>query len=125
MFDTGARRVAAKLRARSVAADCGPPNCLCKRVGYGGLRTPQPRTLVPWYVQDETFPAAPGGADSLLGGQDTSLVLVFAVVSAATEQAVGLFVRREDAERFLEEVPPRPSPSFAESLRLEPVVLDA
>jgi hypothetical protein len=31
-------------------------------------------------------------------------VLVYAVVSAETEQAVELFVPREDAERFLEEV---------------------
>jgi hypothetical protein len=31
-------------------------------------------------------------------------VLVFAVVSAETEHAVELFIRREDAERFLEEV---------------------
>ena len=31
-------------------------------------------------------------------------VLVYAVVSAETEKAVELFVRREDAERFLDEV---------------------
>jgi hypothetical protein len=31
-------------------------------------------------------------------------VLVYAVVSAETEKAVDTFVRREDAERFLEEV---------------------
>ena len=37
-------------------------------------------------------------------GQDASLVLVFAVVSASTERAVELFVRREDAEQFLDEV---------------------
>ena len=51
-------------------------------------------------------------------------MLVFPVVSAATEKAVELFLSREDAERFLEEVR-QDEPELAESLRLEPVVLDA
>jgi hypothetical protein len=51
-------------------------------------------------------------------------VLVFAVVSAETEKAVGLFVRREQAERFLENVR-ADEPALAERLRLEPVELDA
>jgi hypothetical protein len=46
-------------------------------------------------------------------------VLVYAVVSAETEKAVELFVRREDAERFLEEVR-GDDPKLAELLRLEP-----
>ena len=51
-------------------------------------------------------------------------VLVFAVVSAETEHAVELFVRREDAEAFLDEVR-ADEPETAELLRLEPVELDA
>jgi hypothetical protein len=51
-------------------------------------------------------------------------VLVYAVVSAETEKAVELFVRRKDAERFLEEVR-GDDPELAELLRLEPVELDA
>jgi hypothetical protein len=47
-------------------------------------------------------------------------VLVYAVVSSQTEKAVGLFVRREQAERFLEDV----QPELAKRLRLEPVDLD-
>jgi hypothetical protein len=50
--------------------------------------------------------------------------IVFAVVSAETEKAVDTFVRREDAERFLEEVR-GDDPVLAELLRLEPVELDA
>ena len=50
-------------------------------------------------------------------------MLVYAVVSAETEHAVELFVRREDAERFLEEVRDDDS-ELAELLRLEPVELD-
>ena len=49
---------------------------------------------------------------------------VFAVVSDETEQAVALFVRREDAETFLDEVR-ADEPETAELLRLEPVELDA
>ena len=51
-------------------------------------------------------------------------MLVFAVVSAETEKAVDTFVRREDAERFREEVR-RDDPPLAELLRLEAVELDA
>jgi Tic22-like family len=49
--------------------------------------------------------------------------LVDAVVSAETEKAVGLFVRREQAERFLEDVR-ADEPDVAEKLRLEPVELE-
>jgi hypothetical protein len=52
------------------------------------------------------------------------VVLVFAVVSAETEKAVELFIRREDAERFLEEVR-GDDPALAELRRLEPLELDA
>jgi Tic22-like family len=51
-------------------------------------------------------------------------VLVHAVVSAETEKAVETFVRREDAEPFLEEVR-GDDPELAELLRLEPVELYA
>ena len=51
-------------------------------------------------------------------------MLVFAVVSAETEQAVELFVRREDAEAFVDEVR-ADEPETAELLRLEPVEFDA
>jgi hypothetical protein len=51
-------------------------------------------------------------------------VLVFAVVSAETEKAVGLFVRREQAERFLDDVR-ADEPELAEKLWLERVELDA
>jgi hypothetical protein len=47
-----------------------------------------------------------------------------AVVSANTEKAVETFVRREDAERFLEEVR-RDDAELAERLRVQPVELDA
>ncbi len=47
-------------------------------------------------------------------------MLVHAVVSANTEKAVETFVRREDAERFLEEVQARDA-ELVELLRLEPV----
>ena len=50
-------------------------------------------------------------------------VLVYAVVSAETEKAVDMFVRREDAERFLEEVR-GDDPELAELLRLEAIELD-
>jgi hypothetical protein len=53
-----------------------------------------------------------------------SPVLVFAVVSAKTEQAIELFVRPEDAERFVAEVRDD-EPELAELLRVEPVELDA
>ncbi|HEX2112413.1 MAG TPA: Tic22 family protein [Gaiellaceae bacterium] len=49
-------------------------------------------------------------------------MLVYAVVSEETEKAVGLFVRREQAERFLEVVR-ADQPELAERLRLEPVEL--
>ena len=51
-------------------------------------------------------------------------MLVYAVVSAEMEKAVELFVRREDAERFLDEVHDD-DPELAELLRLEPAELDA
>ncbi len=51
-------------------------------------------------------------------------MLVYAVVSAETEKAVDLFVRRADAERFLEEVRGDDA-ELAETLTLEPVELDA
>jgi Tic22-like family len=51
-------------------------------------------------------------------------VLVYAVVTEETEKAVGLFVRRERAEQFLEAVR-ADEPELAERLRLEPVELDA
>ena len=49
-------------------------------------------------------------------------MLVYAVVSAATEKAVELSVSREDAEAFLEEVRADDA-ELAELLRLEPVEL--
>ncbi len=51
-------------------------------------------------------------------------MLVYAVVSSETEQAVETFVRREDAERFLAEVE-ADDEQLAATLRLEPVELDA
>ena len=51
-------------------------------------------------------------------------MLAYAVVSAETEKAVELFIRREDAERFLEEVRTDDA-ELAETLRLKPVDLDA
>ncbi len=51
-------------------------------------------------------------------------MLVYAVVSAQTEHAVELFVRREDAERFLDEVR-GDDDDLAATLRLEPVELRA
>jgi hypothetical protein len=50
--------------------------------------------------------------------------VVFAVVSSRTEKAVGLFVRREQVERFLKNVR-ADEPELAERLRLKPVELDA
>jgi Tic22-like family protein len=50
-------------------------------------------------------------------------VLAYAVVSAETDKAVGLFVRREQAERFLEDVR-ADEPELAERLRLEAVELE-
>jgi hypothetical protein len=50
-------------------------------------------------------------------------MLVYAVVSDQTDKAVGLFVRREDAERFLGNVR-ADEPELAERLRLEPVELE-
>ena len=52
------------------------------------------------------------------------MMRTFAVVSTETEKAVELFVRREDAETFLEEVR-ADDEDLAELLRLEPVELDA
>jgi hypothetical protein len=49
-------------------------------------------------------------------------VLVFAVVSEETEKAVGLFVRREQAERFFEDVRTH-EPELAERLRIERIEL--
>ena len=51
-------------------------------------------------------------------------VLVFAVVSAQMEEAIELFVRRKDAERFVAEVR-GDEPELAELLSVEPVELDA
>jgi hypothetical protein len=51
-------------------------------------------------------------------------VLVYAVASDKTEKAVELFLRREDAERFLESVR-ADEPELAERRRLEPVEMDA
>ena len=51
-------------------------------------------------------------------------MLVYAVVSAETEKAVELFVRREDAEAFVDEVQADDA-ELAELRRLEPVELDA
>ncbi len=51
-------------------------------------------------------------------------MVVYAAVSAETEKAVDTFVRREDAERFLEDVRVDDS-ELADRLRLEPVELDA
>jgi Tic22-like family protein len=51
-------------------------------------------------------------------------VLVYAVVSAENEKAVGLFVRREQAEHLLENVR-TDEPELAERLRIEAVELDA
>jgi hypothetical protein len=51
-------------------------------------------------------------------------VLIYAVVSEETEKAIDLFVRREQAERFLEDCL-RDEPELAERLRLERVELDA
>ena len=51
-------------------------------------------------------------------------MLVYAVVSAETEHAIGLFVQRVDAETFLDEVR-ADEPETAELLRLEPVEYDA
>jgi Tic22-like family protein len=45
------------------------------------------------------------------------------VVSTETEKAIEVFVRREDAERFLEQVS-RDDPELASQLRLEPIELD-
>jgi hypothetical protein len=45
---------------------------------------------------------------------------VFAVLSAESERAVAVFVRRADAERILEDVR-ADEPDLAERLRLEPV----
>ena len=51
-------------------------------------------------------------------------MLVYAVISAEREKAVDLFVRREDAERSLEEVR-EDDADLAEALRLEQIELDA
>ena len=51
-------------------------------------------------------------------------MLVFAVVSAETEHAVELFVHREDAEAFLDDVR-ADDEELAAFLRLEPVELVA
>jgi hypothetical protein len=51
-------------------------------------------------------------------------VLVYAPMSAETEKAVELFVPREDADRFLEEVRGDDA-ELAELLRLKAVELDA
>jgi hypothetical protein len=50
-------------------------------------------------------------------------VLVYAVVSAKTEQAIDLFIRCKDAERLVEEVRDD-EPELAELLSVEAVELD-
>jgi hypothetical protein len=50
-------------------------------------------------------------------------VLAFGIVSEETDKAVELLVRREDAERFLEDVR-ADEPPLVKQLRLEPVELD-
>jgi Tic22-like family protein len=47
-------------------------------------------------------------------------VRIYAVVSSETQKAVGLFVRREQAERFLEDVR-ADEPELSEKVRLEAV----
>ncbi|MDQ3867094.1 MAG: hypothetical protein M3304_09780 [Actinomycetota bacterium] len=51
---------------------------------------------------------------------------IYGIVDQGTDEAEAfeLFVRREDAERFLEEVQ-ADDPELADRLRLEPVELDA
>ena len=52
-------------------------------------------------------------------------MLVFAVVGAAApDQAVDVFIREEDAERFVAEVRDD-QPALAELLSVEPLELDA
>ena len=51
-------------------------------------------------------------------------MLFFAVVRADCEEAIELFVRRADAERFVAEVRDD-EPELAELLSVEPVELDA
>ena len=51
-------------------------------------------------------------------------MLVFAIVSAESERAIELFVRREDAERLLETVRAGEC-DLANFLRVETVELDA
>ena len=51
-------------------------------------------------------------------------MLVFAVVSAETEKAVELFVRREDAETFVGDVRDDDE-ELAGTLHLKPIELDA
>ncbi len=51
-------------------------------------------------------------------------MLAYAVVSAETQKAVELFVHREDAERFVEEVR-EDDAALAELLSVEPVELEA
>ena len=46
-------------------------------------------------------------------------MLVFAVVRAESEEAIELFIRREDAERFLDEVR-HDEPELAALLSVEP-----
>jgi hypothetical protein len=51
-------------------------------------------------------------------------VLVYGVVRAQTEEAIELFIRRADAERFAGEVRDD-EPDLADLLGVEPVELDA
>jgi Tic22-like family len=53
-----------------------------------------------------------------------SAVLVYAIVSEETEKAVELFVRREDAEAFLDDVR-GDDEELAAPLRVEPVELES
>ncbi len=51
-------------------------------------------------------------------------MIAYAVASTETQKAVETFIRREDAERFLDDVC-ADDPDLAADLRLEPVDLDA
>ena len=50
-------------------------------------------------------------------------MLIYGVVSTRTEEALELFIRREDGERFVEEVRDD-EPELAELLSVEAVELD-
>jgi Tic22-like family len=74
----------------------------------------------PWQTAERSYTARywAGGLAS------PQAVLVYAVLSPESERAIELFVRREDAERFLDEVR-GDEPELTDALRVEPVELDA